>query len=142
MSMKTLGWVLGAAGVLLAAGCESGKQPAAAAAGGGMPPAPVVVAKAATGDVPVVLHAVGTVLPVRSVTVAPQVSGLLTKVNVKDGDDVKEGQVLFEIDPRVYQAALDKALASTKFTRLLHAGYGLAANGTTSLEEVERTVGR
>src|SRR5579871_3888772 len=50
----------------------------------------------------------------RSVTVRARVSGYLQKVCFKEGNDVKEGDVLFEIDPRSYQAAFDQADATVR----------------------------
>ena len=47
----------------------------------------------------------------QTVAIEPQVSGIITKIFFKEGDDVKEGQPLFEIDPRAYQAAYDQAQA-------------------------------
>ena len=72
-------------------------------------PTPVGVAKAAQGDIAITLNALGTVTPLATVTVRPQVSGQLMKFDVTEGDMVKAGQVLAEIDPRSFQAALDQA---------------------------------
>lgn len=54
---------------------------------------------------------------VQSVDVKARVTGYLTKICFKDGDDVKEGSVLFEIDNRPYKAALDKAKADLQFAK-------------------------
>jgi membrane fusion protein, multidrug efflux system len=72
-------------------------------------PTPVGVAKAAQGDMPVTLNALGTVTPIATVTVRPQVSGAIVKFNFAEGQMVKAGAVLAEIDPRPYQAAFDSA---------------------------------
>jgi RND family efflux transporter MFP subunit len=53
---------------------------------------------------------------VQSVDIKARVTGYLTKILFKDGDDVKEGAVLFEIDDRPYKAALDKAKAAVEFS--------------------------
>jgi multidrug efflux system membrane fusion protein len=74
-------------------------------------PVPVLVAAAATSDVPVYLDAVGTIKALNTVTVSPQVDGKLLSVGFKEGDDVKKGDVLAQIDPTTYQAALDQAKA-------------------------------
>ncbi len=74
-------------------------------------PVPVLVAAAATADVPVYLDAVGTTKALNTVTVRPQVDGQLTQVAFREGQDVQKGYVLAEIDPRTYQAQLDIALA-------------------------------
>jgi membrane fusion protein, multidrug efflux system len=75
------------------------------------PPVPVSVARAELRTVPYVLQANGTVEPMQTVAIEPQVSGIVTKVLFKEGDEVKEGQPLFEIDPRSYQATLEQAEA-------------------------------
>ncbi len=72
---------------------------------------PVLAARAARADVPVYIDAVGTVKPLNTVTVRPQVDGKLISVNFKEGQDVKKGDVLARIDPTIYQAQLDQALA-------------------------------
>ena len=78
----------------------------------GRPPAPVAVAKAALADVPVNLAALGTVQPVVTATVRPQLSGVLFKLFFKDGQMVRQGQVLAQIDPRPYQLALSQSEAN------------------------------
>ena len=74
-------------------------------------PVPVLVAPTAKADVPVYLDAVGTIKALNTVTVSPQVDGKLLSVNFKEGDDVKKGDVLARIDPTLYQAQLDQAVA-------------------------------
>jgi len=74
-------------------------------------PVPVLVATATRADVPVYLDAVGTIKALNTVTVRPQVDGKLLSVNFKEGDDVKKGDVLARIDPAIYQAQLDQAVA-------------------------------
>ena len=74
-------------------------------------PVPVLVATAARADVPVYLDAVGTIKALNTVTVRPQVDGKLLSVNFKEGDDVKKGDVLARIDPAIYQAQFDQAVA-------------------------------
>jgi multidrug efflux system membrane fusion protein len=61
--------------------------------------------------VPLELPATGTVEPLQTVSVQAQVGGILRRVAFKEGDEVKQGQVLFELDPRPYRAALDQAVA-------------------------------
>jgi len=74
-------------------------------------PVPVLVAAAARTDVPVYLDAVGTIKALNTVTISPQVDGKLLSVGFKEGDDVKIGDVLARIDPTLYQAQLDQAVA-------------------------------
>ncbi len=75
----------------------------------GAPPLPVVAAAATTGDVAISYTALGTVTPLASVTVQSQISGYLASVAFQEGQEVKAGDVLAQIDPRPYQAALDQA---------------------------------
>jgi multidrug efflux system membrane fusion protein len=69
----------------------------------------VTVASVVSGDIEVRIPALGTVTPLATVTVRPQVSGILTKIAFQEGQLVKAGQFLAEIDPRPYQAALEQA---------------------------------
>ena len=75
----------------------------------GPPPIPVDAASATARAVPILEPALGTVLSMDVVNVMPQVNGRITRIYFKQGDVVKEGQKLFEIDPRPYQAALEQA---------------------------------
>jgi multidrug efflux system membrane fusion protein len=72
---------------------------------------PVTVTAAALASVPFTLTANGTVEPLQSVAVQPQVAGPILEVAFREGEDVRQGQVLFRIDPRPYQAALAQAEA-------------------------------
>ena len=90
--------------ILLLAACAEEKPPPA-------PPVPVTVAVAERRTVPFELPATGTVEPMQTVAVQAQVSGALQRVAFKEGDEVKQGQILFQLDPRPYQAALAQAAA-------------------------------
>ena len=61
---------------------------------------------------PETLSELGTVTPVATVTVLPQLSGYLTEVGYKEGQDVKKGQFLAQIDPRQYEIDLQQAQAA------------------------------
>ncbi len=74
-------------------------------------PIPVVTAEAQTKDVPIYLDGLGTVQAFNTVTIKPMVDGPLTAVTFQEGQDVRKGDVLAQIDPRTYQAALDSAVA-------------------------------
>jgi multidrug efflux system membrane fusion protein len=75
------------------------------------PAVPVLAATPRIQDVPVYLDGVGTVKAMNTVTVRAQVDGKLLSVNFKEGQDVKSGDVLAEIDPALYQATYDQAVA-------------------------------
>lgn len=70
---------------------------------------PVGVATAVSAPIRVTLNALGTATPLATATVRPQVGGLLTKLYFTEGQMVKAGDPLAQIDPRPYQAALDQA---------------------------------
>jgi multidrug efflux system membrane fusion protein len=74
-------------------------------------PVPVGVATAQTGDMPVTLSGLGTVTPLAVVTVQSQLSGYLMSVGFQEGQHVKKGDFLAQIDPRPYQVALEQAEA-------------------------------
>jgi len=74
--------------------------------------APVRVTNAVQRDMEVVEHTIGTVVANSTVSVTARVQGQLTKAYFKEGQIVKEGDLLFEIDPRPYQAAYDNAVAT------------------------------
>ena len=88
---------------LVAVGCN--KPPAA------RPKVSVTVATAERAPAPYIVTANGIVEPMQSVAIQSQVQGVLTAVHFKEGDEVKAGAVLFEIDPRPFQSALDQARA-------------------------------
>lgn len=72
-------------------------------------PQPVQVATATQGEMPIVLSALGTVTPLANVTVKTQLSGYLQSVAFQEGQIVKKGDLLAQIDPRPYQVALENA---------------------------------
>src|SRR5438876_6330679 len=78
---------------------------------GGPARVPVTVARAEQRAVPFEIPATGTAEPRQTVSVQSQVTGVLTRVAFREGDDVEAGEMLFQIDPRPFQAALDQARA-------------------------------
>jgi multidrug efflux system membrane fusion protein len=73
---------------------------------------PVTAGTVAVEDVPVFLHGIGTVQAYNTVAIKSRVDGQIVKINFKEGEEVKVGDPLFQIDPRPYQAALETAQAA------------------------------
>ena len=94
----------GQAGPGRAGGARGGFQ-------GGGGPVPVRLAQVATRDIPIMAHTIGTVLANATVSLKSQADGQLLEAKFKEGDLVKEGEVLFTIDPRTAEAALRQAEA-------------------------------
>ncbi|HZY55004.1 MAG TPA: efflux RND transporter periplasmic adaptor subunit [Reyranella sp.] len=109
--------VVGVLVVIAACGAYFGwhawqKHEATVKTAGKPPPAvPVTVADVRKGDFPIYLNGLGTVQPFDTVLVRSRVDGEVIKVGFKQGQMVKEGDMLVEIDPRPYQAAYDQAVA-------------------------------
>jgi multidrug efflux system membrane fusion protein len=74
-------------------------------------PIPVTVAQAKTADFPVYLNGLGSVQPYQTVLIRSRIDGAIVKIAFKQGQMVKQGDVLAQVDPRPYQAALDQAQA-------------------------------
>ncbi len=92
--------------VLGASACaKQAKQPPNA-------PVPVVVARVTRATVPYDISANGTATPVRTAQVQAQVQGIILKVLFQEGDEVREGQILFQLDPQPYRATLLQAKAT------------------------------
>ncbi len=91
--------------VSLAAGCSTKAPPQ-------KPPVPVATTTVRRAAVPITITANGTVSPMQTANVSSQVDGIITKVNFQEGQDVTAGQVLFQIEPRPYQAAYDQSRAT------------------------------
>ncbi|PDT72367.1 efflux RND transporter periplasmic adaptor subunit [Bradyrhizobium sp. C9] len=73
---------------------------------------PVTAARVLQHDVPIVLEGLGTVTPINTATIRTQVQGTLDSVDFVEGKQVKRGDVLARIDPRVYEAQVDQAEAA------------------------------
>ncbi len=86
---------------------------------GGRPSITVGVMKAALGDVPITVSALGTVTPVATVQIQARVSGMLARVGFKEGQHVRKGQLLVQVDPRPFQVALDQARAQLQHDEAL-----------------------
>ncbi|MGD1091390.1 MAG: MdtA/MuxA family multidrug efflux RND transporter periplasmic adaptor subunit [Bryobacteraceae bacterium] len=102
----------------------SQRGPAPGAGGGGfgggrgggrgaqLGPVPVVVQKVGRSSIPVYLNGLGNVTAFYTVTIKSRVDGQIMKVDFNEGDFVKEGQILIEIDPRPYQVMLEQGQAT------------------------------
>jgi membrane fusion protein, multidrug efflux system len=99
------------------------------------PPQPVGAATIDKGDIRIILNELGTVTSLDTVTVLTQISGQLTDVGFKEGQIVKKGDFLAQIDPRPYQAALEQAQGT-----LAH-DQGLLAQAQADLKRYQ-TLGR
>jgi membrane fusion protein, multidrug efflux system len=76
------------------------------------PQVPATAAKVQAHDVPIVLEGLGTVAPLNTATIRTQVQGALESVDFVEGQEVKRGDLLAKIDPRVYEAQVDQAEAA------------------------------
>src|SRR6202158_3945568 len=83
--------------------------PAAAGRGAMNGPLTVGVATVTTGDIPITINALGAVTPLATVTIHPQINGPLIRIAFTEGQMVKRGDLLVQIDPKPYQAAVDQA---------------------------------
>lgn len=97
--------------------CACQKQQAPAVAAAAPPAMSVSVAKATQESVPTEVHVVGTVEASAIVQVKSQIAGQLESVSFTEGQNVKQGDVLFHIDPRPYQEALHQAEAAVERDR-------------------------
>jgi multidrug efflux system membrane fusion protein len=112
--------IIAGAGALAAAACGGNTSAAGPGGGGGRGrgrggdggAAPVVTAKVATKDVPVDLAAIGNVEAYASISVRSQVTGVVEQLSFHEGDLVKQGQVLFALDRRPFEAVLAQADAT------------------------------
>jgi membrane fusion protein, multidrug efflux system len=116
------GWLAGGAAVALllggvwffgrGTGSRAGASPGASASAAAARPVPVVVADAQLKDVPIYLEGIGNATPLATVTVKTQVDGRLEKVLFIEGQSVKRGELLAQVDPRPFQIALQQAQAA------------------------------
>ncbi|CAB3777551.1 efflux RND transporter periplasmic adaptor subunit [Pararobbsia alpina] len=95
----------------------------------------VTVAKARLGSMPVTLSELGTVTPIATVTVLPELSGYLTTVAYREGQEVQKGQFLAQIDPRQYEIDKQQAEASLAKDSALLAQARAALARYTQLDE-------
>jgi multidrug efflux system membrane fusion protein len=98
-------------------GCSGGEasnaaQPTGGGRGSAPPAVPVTVASVVQKPMPIEIRVIGTAEAYSSVAVRAQITGQLTSVNFREGDDVRQGQVLFSLDRRPLEAALQQAQAN------------------------------
>jgi membrane fusion protein, multidrug efflux system len=114
-------------------GCSKSEEPAAAQAGHGAPGSdravPVLVSSATVRDVPIYLEGLGSVTAYKTVNVRSQVDGRLDRVDFREGQAVKHGEILAEVDPR-------------PFSILLHQGQAALARDTGQYEGAKRDLDR
>src|SRR5260370_36706493 len=95
------GLLLGAAWVIVDRSQQASQR--AAPRFGGNAPVPVLTEQAMVGDVPKYLDGVGTVRALNMVTARSQLDGTIIRIHFREGQDVKAGDILAQIDPRTYQ---------------------------------------
>jgi len=100
------------------------------------PPPEVGVTTLHRADVPITLAYAGRVAGYRTVEVRPQISGIVLKREFTEGDRVKQGDVLFRIDPRPYQAALDRVTAQVTQAR------ATATQSEENYKRIQELIGR
>ena len=131
--------------LIAVAGCSKQEN---ASAKGPAPAVPVTVATVEKKDVPVTIRAIGNVEPIEKVDIKSQVAGQVIAVHFKEGQDVKKGDLLFEIDPRQAQADLNKAQGQLTKDKAVAVNARADANryaalfkeGVTSKQEYDRAV--
>lgn len=131
--------------LIAVAGCSKQEN---ASAKGPVPAVPVIVATVEKKDVPVTIRAIGNVEPIEKVDIKSQVAGQVIAVHFKEGQDVKKGDLLFEIDPRQAQADLNKAHGQLTKDKAVAVNARADANryaalfkeGVTSKQEYDRAV--
>jgi len=144
--------VFAAVGVTLslAAGCASDEQTAttqrsSGGRGGGAAPVPVTTAVVTQKSMPIEISVIGTAEPFSTVAIRAQTTGQLQSVNFTEGDEVQQGQVLFSLDRRPLEAALQQAQANLErdvaqaenAAAMARRYQDLAARGIATREQVD-----
>ena len=104
--MKSLPIIVIAVAILSAVGCK--QQQTNAAGPTKRPPVPVTVAAVTQRTIPIQLHTIGNAEAYSTISVKALIGGELTRVHFQEGDFVKKGQLLFEIDRRPFQHSYDR----------------------------------
>ena len=111
---------------------------APAGTGGGQPAVPVTTASVVQKPMPIEIQVIGSAEPNSSVAIRSQITGQLLKVNFREGDVVRQGQVLFELDRRPLEAALEQAQAN--LARDMAQAANAEVQATRLLQLVERGI--
>jgi len=114
MGVGRLG-IAGVAALITLAGCSAQSNSGATPAGGragGQGPVPVTTAAVVQKSMPVEIGVIGSAEPVSTVSIRSQTNGQLTSVNFTEGDEVTKGQLLFSVDRRPLEAAVEEAQAN------------------------------
>src|SRR6202047_3559939 len=127
--------VLALAAIVVIWRLNVGTEVPVAAAQTGTPGVPVTAGTVAAQDVPVFLHGIGTVQAYNMVAIKSRVDGQIVKVDFKEGQDIKTGDPLLQIDPRPFQAALEQAQAAKQKDEAQLAGAQL------DLDRYEKLIG-
>jgi membrane fusion protein, multidrug efflux system len=104
--------ILGGCGHTSADSKQKGGGAGKGGRGGAQMTIPVAVAKAEIRDLPILLNGLGSVEAFNTVAVKSRIDGQLVKVNIKEGQEVKQGELLAEIDPRPYEVQLSQTQAT------------------------------
>lgn len=122
-----------AALALLSSSCSQSSPTAAGGRPGTGPAVPVLTTQAVGRDVPVEIHAIGNVQAYSMVSIRSQITGAIVEVHFQEGQEVKEGDLLFTIDPRPWQAALNQAEANLQRDQAQWIAARLAFERTSNL---------
>jgi multidrug efflux system membrane fusion protein len=145
--MRSLLAIVCLASLLLLAGCGSKDKASSSSLASASQAPPVTVAVAKEQSVPIEIDAIGNAQPYRTVQVKSMVDGQILRVDFKQGDTVRAGQLLFELDKRPFQAALDQAkgkLAQDEATAANNKALAARANlllkqGVLAVQDVQTT---
>jgi multidrug efflux system membrane fusion protein len=132
------GWILSARGRAAQPGKAGGKT-------GGGPPVPVAVAVAERRDLPVYLTGLGTITASNTVTIKSRVDGQVVEIAFREGQEVRQGDLLLVIDPRPFEVALQQAQANLNRDearladerRTLHRDEDLSAEGILPQQQLD-----
>jgi multidrug efflux system membrane fusion protein len=127
--------ILTIVGLTFLTGCDNKQSARAAAPGGGRPPAPVVVSTVEQHDVPVQITAIGNVESYQTVQIRSQVNGQIERIYFREGEEVRKGQLLYRLDKRPFQAALEQAQGNLKRDEAQASNAKLQAARYTELEK-------